>query len=56
VYIYPAGGGTEGRRHASVQSWVRADCAALDSVLYDRVLAWVQRDWPFDSIEYARRT
>jgi hypothetical protein len=61
VYIYPAsghepGGGAEGRRYASVQSWVRADRAALDPVLYDAVLAWVERDWPFDSIEYAPRT
>jgi hypothetical protein len=59
VYIYPArgqepDGGPEGRR-ASVQSWVRADCAALDPVLHDAVLAWVERDWPFDSIEYAPR-
>ena len=37
----------------SVQSWVRADCAALDPVLHDAVPAWVERDWPFDSIEYA---
>ena len=61
VYIYPASGrqpsgGAEGRRHASVQSWVRADCAALDPVLHDAVLAWVERDWPFDSIDYAPRT
>src|SRR5262250_678198 len=60
VYIYPARGrepgGAEGRPHASVQSWVRADCAALDPVLHDAVLAWVERDWPFDSIEYAPRT
>jgi hypothetical protein len=39
VYIYPANGhepgGAEGRRHASVQSWVCADCAALDPVLHD---------------------
>ena len=61
VYIYPASGrepsdGTEGRRHASVQSWVRADCAALDPVLHDAVLAWLERDWPFDSIEYASRS
>jgi hypothetical protein len=60
VYIYPAGShepiGAEGRRHASVRSWVRADCAALDPVLHDAVLAWVERDWPFDSIEYAPRT
>jgi hypothetical protein len=61
VYIYPASGrepagGAEGRRHARVQSWVRADCAALDPVLHHAVLAWVERDWPFDSIEYAPRT
>ena len=61
VYIYPAGGhdpngGAEGRRRASVQSWVRADYAALDPVLHDVVLAWLQRDWPFGSIEYAPRT
>ena len=62
VYIYPAsghapggGGAGGGGRHASVQSWVRADCAALDLVLHDAVLAWVERDWPFDSIEYAPR-
>ena len=56
VYIYPASGHEPGRRHASVQSWVRADRAALDPVLHDAVLAWVERDWPFDSIEYAPRT
>ena len=43
-------------RHASVRSWVRADRAALDPVLHDAVLAWVERDWPFDSIQYAPRT
>jgi hypothetical protein len=61
VYIYPAsghepGGGTGGRGHASVQSWVRADHAALDPVLHDAVLAWLERDWPFDLIDYAPRT
>jgi len=60
VYIYPASGrvpgGGERRRPASVRSWVRADCAALDPVLCDTVLAWLERDWPFDSIEYAART
>ncbi len=59
VYIYPASGqhrsGAEDARHASVQSWVRADRAALDPVLYDVVRAWLERDWPFDSIEYASR-
>jgi hypothetical protein len=59
VYIYPptdqGPGGTGGRR-AAVRSWVRADRATLDAVLHDTVLAWLERDWPFDSIEYAPRT
>ena len=59
VYIYPPGGqapGGVGRRHAAVRSWVRADHRALDPALHDAVLAWLERDWPFDSIEYAPRT
>ena len=59
VYIYPASGhepGSAEGRHASVRSWVRSDCAALDPVLHDAVLAWMERDWPFDAIEYAPRT
>jgi hypothetical protein len=59
VYIYPPRGdgpsGTEGERRAVVLSWVRQDRAALDPVLYHRVLAWLERDWPFHSIEYAPR-
>ena len=60
VYIYPVRGGEPGgsagdQRRASVRSWVRADCAAFDPVLHDAVLAWVERDWPFESIEYAQR-
>src|SRR5580692_1911040 len=60
VYIYPASGhepgAVKGQRRALVQSWVRADRAALDPVLHDEVRAWVERDWPFDSIAYAPRT
>lgn len=58
LYIYPksGGGSSEGRRHAVVRSWVRADRAALDQVLYHVVLAWLESHWPFDSIEYAPRT
>jgi hypothetical protein len=59
VYIYPPSGqgpGGTGGRSAAVRSWVRADHAALDTVLHDTVLAWLERDWPFDSIEYAPRT
>jgi hypothetical protein len=42
--------------HASVESWVRADHAALDRAVHDAVIAWLERDWPFDSIEYTPRT
>ena len=55
VYIYPPPGGPEGQPHAAVRSWVRADRAALDPVLYRVVLAWLERDWPFHSIDYAPR-
>ena len=59
VYIYPPGsqgpGDDERRLHASVKSWVRADHAALDPAVHDAVAAWLERDWPFDSIEYAPR-
>jgi len=48
-------GGAQGRQRAKVSSWVRADRAQLDRVLYRAVLAWLERDWPFDSIEYAPR-
>jgi len=61
VYIYPASGESPGQRsagepHAEVKSWVRADRAALDLVLYLEVRAWLERDWPFRSIEYAPRS
>ena len=60
VYIYPPRGqGPDhrqaGGRHADVRSWVRADHAALDPVLYHAVRGWLDRDWPFRWIEYAPR-
>jgi hypothetical protein len=59
VYIYPlrgdGPGSTGAGRRAVVRSWVRADRAALDPVVYHVVLAWLERDWPFHSIEYAPR-
>jgi hypothetical protein len=60
VYIYPPrgespGGASAGDHDAAVSSWVRADCAELDPVLYHTVRAWLERDWPFHSIEYAPR-
>jgi hypothetical protein len=55
VYIYPPHGGSAGEWRARVKSWVRADCAALDPVLYDTVCAWLEHEWPFDAIEYVPR-
>ena len=60
VYIYPPhgeseGGASAGEQRAAVSSWVRADRAELDPVLYRRVREWLERDWPFHSIQYAPR-
>jgi len=55
VYIYPPPGGPD-RSRAAVSSWVRADRAELDKTLYNAVLDWLERDWPFDALEYAVRT
>ncbi len=61
VYIYPPRGESPdgagaGERRARAKSWVRADRAELDPVLYRTVLAWLEHDWPFHSIEYAPRS
>jgi hypothetical protein len=60
VYIYPRRSHGPDRRllrqgHADVSSWVRADRADLDPVLYHAVGAWLERDWPFTSFDYAPR-
>ena len=60
VYIYPLPGDSQegsstGGQHARVTSWVRADHAVLDPVLYRAVLAWLEHGWPFCSLEYAPR-
>jgi hypothetical protein len=61
VYIYPPRGespwaGSPGEWPAAVSSWVRADSAALDPLLYRTVLAWLEHNWPFGSIQYAPRS
>jgi len=59
VYIYPRKSLGPDRRllqgQAKVSSWVRADHADLDRILYDAVRTWLERDWPFTSIDYAPR-
>lgn len=53
VYVYRPQPGDPG--DAAVRSWVRADHAELDSVLYVTVRDWLARDWPFHAVEYAPR-
>jgi hypothetical protein len=60
VYIYPQRGDGQGDasprgQRADVSSWVRADRAELDPLLYRSVSAWLERDWPFRSVAYAPR-
>lgn len=44
VYLYPA----DSEEHdVSVQSWVRADRADLDTPLADAVAAWIDTHWPW---------
>ena len=54
VYIYPPRD-PNSAHDAHVSSWVRADRADLDPVLYVVVSAWLERDWPFKSASYASR-
>jgi hypothetical protein len=52
VYIYPS---REATGVTDVRSWVRADRGDLDPVLYHAVCAWLDADWPFTAVSYARR-
>ena len=53
VYIYPLADAAGG---ADVRSWVSADRAALDVVLYDAVSGWLRSAWPFAAVRYAPRS
>jgi len=52
VYIYPDASGASG---ADVRSWVSADHAELDVVLYEAVSEWLRSAWPFATVRYAAR-
>ena len=45
VYLYPP----ERDGDVTVQSWVRADRAALDVPLADAVAEWIAAEWPWDA-------
>jgi hypothetical protein len=52
VYLYPTG---DPDHDVTVQSWVRADRAALDAPLADAVAAWLDTSWPWSRIDRCGR-
>src|SRR3954452_3062103 len=52
VYLYPS---ASIEWDVTVQSWVRADRAALDVPLADAVARWVATDWPWDRVDRCGR-
>ncbi len=52
VYIYPS---TDPGRDAAVASWVRADRAEMDGVVYRSLSRWLTESWPFTAPGYAAR-
>jgi len=55
VYIYPDSSDSSDAFVADVRSWVSADHAALDVVLYEAVSEWLRSAWPFTTVRYAPR-
>lgn len=59
VYIYPGTSGAASDASvasaADVRSWVSADRASLDVVLYEAVSQWLRSAWPFTTVSYATR-
>jgi hypothetical protein len=53
VYIYPS---RKDEHITDVRSWVSADQAELDVVLYEAVSTWLTTLWPFGTIDYASRS
>ena len=52
VYIYPS---DQRGVDADVRSWVPAEDAELDPLLYRAVKDWLRAAWPFDRVDYAPR-
>ncbi len=52
LYIYPVRAEPE---QTSVRSWVTAERAALDAVVWREVSDWLAEEWPFESVRYAPR-
>lgn len=52
VYIYPD---RDGEVDADVRSWVSADRAEMDKVVWSALSEWLRDSWPFASFRYATR-
>ncbi|MEU3778317.1 hypothetical protein AB0F11_34965 [Streptomyces sp. NPDC032472] len=54
LYVYPA---KDDSGQAHVSSWVRADRAEWDGVVYRAVARWLTEAWPFEAgrVVYAAR-
>ncbi len=52
LYIYPS---RDGEGDARVSSWVTADRAGLDVVVWREVSAWLAERWLFEAPQYAAR-
>ncbi|MCK0112206.1 N-acetyltransferase [Ornithinimicrobium sp. F0845] len=48
VYLYPA---SSQEYDVSVQSWVRADRAHLDTPLAEALVDWIATDWPWERLD-----
>lgn len=55
VYIYPDASGASDASGADARSWVSADRAWMDVVLYEAVSQWLRSAWPFTTVSYAAR-
>ena len=52
VYLYPS---ASADADVTVQSWVRADRAALDGPLADAVASWLAAEWPWTRVDRCGR-
>lgn len=52
VYIYPA---TDPSHDVSIRSWVTESRSEMDIPVHRAVTEWIERSWPFRSVQYAPR-
>lgn len=53
LYIYPA---RDEPGRTSVRSWVTAERAPLDAIVWREISDWLAEVWPFANVRYASRT